>query len=891
MASKPMEAFSRQYDRIQSAIQRWKDQGAKLRHDAILEVAGAKPSEQEIKAGLRGKKAAVARTATAFSKAMVDDIADLKAITKKELKQANIDPASIPIGQDPWRLFDTYRMRTRAMAEGFMRSGTIDLKGNRTGKSFEEVLEPIKENEVTDFASYLLATKSLELAGKGQKTILPIEDHLAVFEQYDRPEWRKAAQEITDYFGRVLDYTVEAGVRTEAEAKAIKDNMGVWMPMLKTMSRNLKDPIQAMADVTASMIARAHDAMVRKAMVMQSVRLEGMGGFVTKVEREAVPLQFQIKELMKAIEKADVPASRRADLQAVVEALSEVVDPSVAESIATLFRPELMPKKGEAIIAHKVAFTEAEIAAESTPYVKRWMRNNNGKELFFEMDPEAHKALMGLEDPHIAMFGHLPSGVQAIIRAPAQVVRFGATVTSAPFQLKNIVKDALAYGAYTKTKAGIIPLAGIGAAIQGAAHIAKNSPEWQRYLALGGAGETLTSKGFFTDKARPLLKGAKHPASVVRMLTRKMIDVMNVGEQLPRVRESATVYKEAIAAGKPELEATQLAMEASREITLNYTRGGSVARVVNQVTPYFTANIASKRKMWRTLFGMEGDKARTQFIYQAVAQFGGLTALTYFLHGDDEWYQALQDWERTDYWNLKNPFTGNRIRIPKGDLGQLFSVPFEMGLDHVKGHSTVDVKDFLADFIGGQFGGFAVIPSFILPSAESAANYKFFSGHEIVPYWTEKTRPPEEQFTSATTEAAKTLGKAFGVSPAKLEHWIGGTTGGLSTRIFKTLDWISGASKTPAMSLENIPGFGAFAGKGEFYQSRTVQKLYDEAERLQQQKGAKALGYKEDFKRKALNRAIEQISTIRKAGREGRMTQDQANRRMHEIARDALKRP
>jgi hypothetical protein len=889
LASPSMSGYARQYGRIQGAIQSWKDIGALGRHTMLME-AGGKPSEQEIKAGLKGKKAGVLKAARAIGQSMLDDVTNFKSRETYYLKRAGIDPANVPISQTPSRVYDLYRMRTRSVAEQFLRTGTSDLFGKRTGAGLEDVLSKVSKDELPDFLNYMLAVKSLDLAAKGQKTILPVEDHLAVVEKLDRPEWRDTAEQVTGYFHRLLNYTVEAGVRTEAEAVQIRDNMGIWLPMLKTVSGNIKDPIQAMADITSSMVARAHDAMVRKAMVMQSVRLKGQGGFVSEVPRKAVPQHFQVKELMKAIERADVPAGKVRELNEVVELLESVVDKDVAESIATLFRPELLPKEGESIIAHKVAFTEKEIAAETDRYTKRWMKENNGKELFFQMDKIAHEALLGLEDPHIALFGSLPEGMQRIVRAPAQAVKFGATLTSPGFQVAALIKDVVTYGAYTKSDAGFIPFSGIGAALQGIKHMVTKSADYKRFIALGGAGETLIANELFGGKARAALHSARHPVTVARNLARQAIKVLNSGDQILRIRESAAVYEKAIREGKSELDATLESMEAGREITVNYVRGGTLGRAVNQVSAYFNAGVQGNRKMWRTMLGADGGRVQAQIITQALASITSLTALNYLFHGDEEWYQDLPEWRRNGYWNFRNPFDGKPISIPKPfALGQLFSVPFEMGLDAMSDRDPVSMKNFLADFVGSQVGGWAMVPSIALPSVEVAANYSFFRDSPILPFWSEAAKLPKDQYTAHTTQVARWLGESFGVSPAKLEHWIGGTTGGLSTRVFRNIDWMTGASKQPRASLESIPGIGKLFEHSEFEQSRSVDQVYQLSKELQQKAGSKELTYKEKFQRARVERAKKSISAIRAAAKAGKISQDEANRQTAKIAKDALK--
>jgi hypothetical protein len=329
-----------------------------------------------------------------------------------------------------------------------------------------------------------------------------------------------------------------------------------------------------------------------------------------------------------------------------------------------------------------------------------------------------------------------------------------------------------------------------------------------------------------------------------------------------------------------------MGLEASKEVTVNFTRGGAIARGLNQVIPYLNPGIQGRRKFIRSLLGQDGKRAQLQLISRGMADIGAFTALVYLMHGHEEWYQDLPDWKRINNWNFRIPFTEQIVSIPKPfEPGMIFSVPFEIGLDVAMDRDPINTKEALWDISKGFFNDFSFMPAFAGPLLESAINYSFFYGREIIPDWMEDNRLPKDRFFSYTTETAKGLGAFFGVSPAKIEYWLSQQTGGLGLKFMRALDFLTQtesytrAQPSAALGL----GFGRFLSR-QHQRSKVVETIRELEAELKQKAGSGEITDEELGMQAAVNAARQQITELNRLRQEGLITREEADRQAYEIA-------
>ena len=105
-------------------------------------------------------------------------------------------------------------------------------------------------------------------------------------------------------------------------------------------------------------------------------------------------------------------------------------------------------------------------------------------------------------------------------------------------------------------------------------------------------------------------------------------------------------------------------------------------------------------------------------------------------------------------------------------------------------------------------------------AAELVSNHDYFRGTDIV-----RGRAAEaearDQYTRSSTSIAKAIGDALNISPAKIDHAVRGTTGGLGTNAMRGLSWVydrtlnkEAAAKTPsAQEVFGVPTDVPFVGR------------------------------------------------------------------------------
>ena len=125
------------------------------------------------------------------------------------------------------------------------------------------------------------------------------------------------------------------------------------------------------------------------------------------------------------------------------------------------------------------------------------------------------------------------------------------------------------------------------------------------------------------------------------------------------------------------------------------------------------------------------------------------------------------------------------VVISKGDTGQMAWNPIEFGLDNMWKKDREGTGAFLLNYLNdlspvefareGKLslskaaGG--LTPPIIKGFVEDWANISLYRGHDIIPYYMKKTKPPELQYKKNTPASYKWLGEKLKVSPLRLQNF------------------------------------------------------------------------------------------------------------------------
>jgi hypothetical protein len=906
LISKPgMSAYRRQFDGIREAVQNWINIGALRRGRMAWKGEKDKPTEVE----KRARIPLFQRFKSAFSKYMLDDVAPLKEAERKWFKHAGVERETIPMAMMPTRLLDAFRMTATNQAKRLMNEGTFDVTGKRTGEGLKQITEEIGPERVEDFTTYILARRVIDQTKRSMQLIMqgkiskPIEmpihlnDAREIVRQLENPDFIDAAERVRQWANRVLDYAVEAGSISEAERAAMIESNPVYIPFqrvlegaarikpgrgvaergtgigrLRGAQEEVRDPWAAMHDVTLGIVTKAQQSMVMRAMYLQSQIVPGMGGFVTEIPRKKRPQKIMLERLQEELQRLGKKRGVEAEDRQALEDMIELVAGGSPDAALTFFFQQSTPSGSRPIIAFKPNFTPEFV--DSLPISPRQKMNllaRSEQLTWLEVDAEAYGVLMGIDAPKLFL-DNAPKYLRNIVMAPTRMVRFGATQFNPEFVVRNMIRDPLTRQLFTREGSNIGgPLSGFAAMFKGAAEHMKGTEGAELFENMGLSGATL----FGTEMGREL---GREPGGVLKA-ARAAGDFLSSPEKWLRTKEFTDTYDRLIKEGAPEFEAVMQATLAAKEVTVNFTRAGVLARQMNQFLPYFSPQIAGKRKFWRAVTGHEGPEIQKNAILRGMLNLGGMSAATWFFFADEDWYQDLPAWRRISYWNVK--INDQIISIPKPfEPGVFFGTGTELALQALNEHDPALARETALTFFGDHMVGYPFIPAGILPFAEAAADYSFFRDQNILPRYMSTTRLPKDQYTIYTSEMAKAVGSWFNVSPAKLEYVFDQYTGGIVRQFARLGESVAGLREAETV-MSKMPFIGTMFRQTEHKQSRAVDDLYEAQSYLRQKKGSGEFDLADQRLQDQVNAAISRIQELR---RNKRLSQDEIARRAFRIA-------
>jgi len=928
MAAQP-KALQQQYLRNQGLIRRYLDQGAVSRARQAI-VMQDDPVSPEMKRAMGSTWKRVKEWLDLFT----DDLAKMKRAQKRWFDVAGVKEDQVSITHDPYRMASMLRGTARDVTDTFLWKATLGVDRLRTGEGLAQALSEVKREELHDFVTYASARRSLELLDRGMKTQLPRRDYLVAVEKLGNPRFETAVQRMKQWADRLIDYGVQAGSMSEETGQIIKDTGSVYIPFFRAMVRPLgetakmagrpprgeaergagvfhiegstleiRDPLKAMMEVTHSIIQKAHQSMVVKALYTLHLKHPELGGLINVVPRDVKPIQATAQQLASALEKVGIDVDTAG------------MSPTQLEGLVTFFQQATKPSGAEPVIAHSVRYTAEEMDLErvrGNHKLADAMDLHNGKLKFVELDPDMFESVMGL-DAGAGM------NVPRAITTATELAKLGYTGVNASFALvTNWGKDVMMQPLFTESPNRFIPLVGgiVDFAIGGWKQvkgrglfkgISKADPVAQILQDAGGKGATFFREAsvvgapqyrrlFPTSATKEVVEAMQHPLRTIANLTSGMANLLSETEMALRTREMTLRYRNALRERKSEQEAIFEGLEAAREVTQNFVRSGAMVRTGSRMLPYLSAGVGGARKFTRALLGYDGPKVRNK------AWVGGLTSISvpaivnWFLHSDEDWYEDDPEWEKQGYlrWQLPG---GTRFNwaLPH-EYGKLFgAVPMRV-LSMVFGKDKDAAFDAVGDLVMQELQGFAQLPLIIGPTFEAWANKSTFTGRQIVPSWMEDALPPEKRYQPWTTWLAKQIGSVLKVSPIKVEYWLSAHTGGLGLSVMRAVDDVFGlkdearrnAPTTSQEDLADMPLVGVLFKHWPHRGGQAVDRLYEIERDLKHRE--EFLTPQQESMKHDIRAARKEIGEVMKRAREGRSSREEADQRAFEISRRVVDR-
>src|SRR5690606_22699515 len=619
-------------------------------------------------------------------------------------------------------------------AEVFLEHGVLDLRTLRkVGPSLREVFEPVID-DLDDFRDYMVARRAQELHARDITTGIRPDDADWVVRELEKGErgerFKRTFDRLQEYNRGLLKYLVDAGVMSRETMQKILATNQNYVPFyrviddqpqkgnarfslgfghlfspvkrIKGSGRDIIDPIESLIKNTYLYVHIAARQQVSNALARLAER-HGAARFIEQIPAPMVPHRFRLGEIETQLEKiigkeplAELRAEAKKRLEQetagmqpgeIKEAGLRPYDP--ADEILMFFRPDDYFGKPNIISVLQ-----------------------DGKRVWYEVDPELYAALEGLH----------PKSVDALVRllsAPARTLRAGA-ILAPEFMIRNPARDQLM--AFVQSEYGFKP--GVDF-VRGLFSLLRKDDYYWRWKAAGGENAALVAmdrKAMRQNVERLLRQGGvrnvlKSPLDVLRAISETMEDATRLGEFRRAVR----------AEGDTKAGLLRAAM-AAREISTDFARHGAKTEALRQIAAFWNARIQGYDRLVRAL--------RRDPVGAMTRIGAGITLpsiILYAINRDDPEYWELPQWQRDLFWHVK--IGGTWLRIPKPfELGIVFGTMPERILEWIESHDPEGLRESLKDFLVGEIGG-TVLPSVtaVQPLFENLANYSLFFRRPIVP--------------------------------------------------------------------------------------------------------------------------------------------------------------
>jgi len=632
-----------------------------------------------------------------------------------------------------------------------LRSGTLAGQfANDNGLT--AVIKSVPDTASLD--QYLIARHAADLEKNGIATGRNTSQDAQLVQSLS-PQYQEAAQAITAYTQKMLDYAVQSGLISDDTAAFLKNKYPNYVPVNRIFSeaeQELMNPGQTGGKGMASL---------SKQTLVQ--RIEGSG---RQIESPLGSLLKNTDAMMSQGERnksAQILASYK-DLPGNPFNIREVRD--------------------------------GEVPANSTFTALR-----EGKLMRYATDPEIAAAAKSLDQQQLGLVGK-------ILSYPTRVLKLGATGINLPFTLSNVAKDqATAFinsdrAAQTSLLNPAVFLKSFFAAV--------GHDDLYQEVVRNAAGGT----SFDIARETPKLTvgriraqrniGTKiaytitHPEELLRAAE----DIVGRSEEITRIQQYKGTYDALIREGRTPQDAALIAANAAQNNTTNFSRGGNYGKVLNSVLPYLNAGIQGSRTLVRSIYQRPVQTGAKL----AVVAFFPMAASTAWNLSDPARKQAYDDIPEYEKQGniiiippnpVKDPNTNrwNAIKIPVSQEAASLMNIVRRGVETAHGEDPQKFSEIAANLFSAgtslssdprQLAG-QLIPQAIKPQVENLTNTNLYTGNQIVPQGM-RNLPANQQVRKSTSETSRRIGSVLGVSPLVIENDIGTAAGGVGRQLVNASD-------------------------------------------------------------------------------------------------------
>lgn len=548
-----------------------------------------------------------------------------------------------------------------------------------------------------------------------------------------------------------------------AEARSI-------VKQFKGSDRNIIDPMDVLMHKTFALERAIAENDTKLALAKLADRAGTVGALVERIPAsQLIGKQFSVQEVARQLtQDENITEMDAADLMNMLQGSID------SDGTISLFRAEQASTKGENILFF---WEQGKVAA---------IQLADG-----ELGRDVIQTISGIGKENMPLFVDLIAATSTAFRA---------SITSWPdFLIVNFIRDQMS--AFILNDVGYKPFV---TGLQGVGDELRQGDWARQYNAamgiMGGMNVAALHKARIENdinalrKKGYLAKAFADPGIMGKIGgMAKVVELTETGTRLGLFKKS---YERAKRDGLSDWEA---AVEASYTATdyMDFGLNGSRMTAARRLIPFLNAQLQGLYKMMRVLGGDEVrqrkglnfalrayfkninnlDLSRTEKqalqtgrkAWVKMAGLGLISAALQFIFEDDPDYQDASEYMRTTGWV-----------IPMGD-GRIFYIPkpFELALLANFTERAIESASGDPEAKNRFLRGLAMTltpptsPPAIQIAVEQTANFDFFGGREIVPDYM-RGLEPELQYNNYTSELAKQIGAATGMSPMRVDHVLSG---------------------------------------------------------------------------------------------------------------------
>lgn len=531
----------------------------------------------------------------------------------------------------------------------------------------------------------------------------------------EHPEFEQYRQQVRTYIDNLMQYRVDSGLMTQADADYLKRLYPNYVPTM----RKGGDQAGAGRDRNAVRIGRTVGRAEGGTADLVPLH-EALGRQTMKAVREGSKNRFGQRLLDDFTRAGEIsPAAR------YVQEAHEYEHEFTPDTLDDMSREQLTRDKTLTVF-------------------------KDGKLWELTVDDTMFDALKALSPDATES-----NAVTRTIRTANNLFKALVTGYNPTFTIRNTVRDLQTAGLYTRD--GVAFARNYPKAL---AEIKNNGEHWQMYKALGGSFSSVFDYNTGT---------VKEPKGRTAKLMAK-IEALNMAmEQAPRLAEFMGVVEK----GGISQENLADALYAAADVTVNFGRSGTLGKVLNaNYVPFLNPGIQGFDKLIRRVTETKGGREWAKLIVRAAALGVAPTLLNSLLyHDDDEWDDLRDSDKDTNYlFKLGN---GTWLKIPKGRELSLLGITADRIGDVLRGEDV----DLIATIntMGNQVAPANPLTSNIASALFEAQLFdpsspgRTWYGGDI-----ENQRlqsyAPGQRYDSSTDVFSKAVGGALGISPKKLNY-------------------------------------------------------------------------------------------------------------------------